>query len=378
MNNKKRKILFLEQYAKLTGGQRVLLTLVEDLKSDYDICVLIPEEGIFSENLKRLKIKYTTFPIGYYSLGRKTFLDILSYSLRLPYLVYKLKRLIRSESVDLVYANAARTFIWSTIACHITKTPLIWHVHSIFDKGIVRALCIFFAKRGIVKKIIVVSKAVKKPLKGLVEKIEILYNAIDTTVYFPPNKANAEPLIAMVGALMEWKGIDDFIRAAKTVSSKYPGAKFTIVGDVLYDKEGQKYKEQLRKLVDKLNLNNNLLFTGYREDIAQIMREVDIFILASRRPDPCPTSLLQAMASGAAVIATNFGGPAEIIDDGKDGLLYTAGDHNVLAEKILFLLDNPQARIDISRKACQKIRDDFNQVFYLRKVRTVIEAGLEI
>ncbi len=378
-----KKVLFLEQYAKLTGGQKVLLSLINGLKSYYDFCVVVPGKGELTKELEHLKIEYIIFPIGYYALGRKTLFDIVNYLVRLPYLTQKLKRLIRERNIDLVYANGARTFVWGTIACSLTKTPMVWHIHSIFAKGLTKKLCIFFGKSQIVKKIIVVSQAVKNPLIALTKKTETIYNAVDTKVYFPEKekslslrrelKIGDDILIATVGFLMEWKGVEDLIRAAKTVTSNYPQSKFVIVGDVLYDKKGLRYKQYLINLVNKLDLNNNILFIGHRKDIPEIMRNLDIFVLTSKKPDPCPTSLIQAMASGVAVIATNFGGPAEIINDGEDGLLYTPGNHKKLAEKILLLLDKPEIRENISRRAYQKIKQNFNQIDYLKKIKKIID-----
>lgn len=386
MPNKIKKILFLEQYAKLSGGQRVLLSLIKGLKDCYHLCVVVPGRGDLTAELERLNIEYTIFPMGYYALGKKTLFDMLTYTMRIPYLTHKLKSLIKAKNIDLVYANGARSFVWGTIACHLTKTAMIWHLHSIFAKGLIRRLCIFFGKARIVKKIIAVSGAVKSPLPGLSEKTEIIYNAVDTGAYFPKDeksgllrkqlKIGDNPLIAMVGFLMPWKGIGDLIRAAKIVNSRYPQAKFAIVGDVLYDKTGQRYKQHLTRLVNELDLNSNVLFSGFRDDVPEIMRQLDIFVLASKKPDPCPTSLIQAMASGAAAIATAFGGPAEIISDSEDGLLYAPGDYQALAEKILFLLDNPQARKNISDNAAQKIKQNFNQSDYLTKVKEIIEASL--
>jgi glycosyltransferase involved in cell wall biosynthesis len=377
MPNKRKKILFLEQYVKLSGGQQVLLSLIKGLKEHYEIHVVLPEKGELTEELGHLKIGYTVFPMGYYTLGRKTVSDILRYLLRLPYLIQNLKKLIREKDTDLVYANGARTFVWGTIACNLTKTPIIWHVHSIFSKGLSRKLCIYFGKNPSVKKIIAVSRAVKEPLIRLAKKTEVIYNAVDTRIYFPgKEKSRTDPLIGMVGFIMEWKGIDDLIRAAKIILSNHPMAKFIIVGDVLYDKKDRSYKKYLMKLVDNLKLNNSVIFTGYRKDIPEVMRALDIFILASRKPDPCPTSLIQAMASGTAVIATDFGGPAEIIKDSEDGLLYPPGNHTELAKKILFLLDNPVTRNAMASKASQKIKEAFNETGYLNRIKEIIRSSI--
>ncbi|MBU1044917.1 MAG: glycosyltransferase [Candidatus Omnitrophica bacterium] len=382
-----KKILFLEQYTKISGGQKVLLSILDGLKSDYRFCVTVPERGELTEELDKRNIAHQQLAVGYYSLGKKTLLDVLLYLIRLPYLVLRLSRIIKQEKPDLVYANAARTFVCAAIACSLAKVPLVWHVHSIFDKGISRKLCNYFGKNKIVKKIIVVSQAAKAPLADLADKIEVIYNAIDEKIYYPGEKQGPirqslnlgnNLVAAMVSLLVEWKCIDDFIRAAGIISADYPQVKFLIVGDVLYDQAGKKYKQDLLDLVKQLKLENKVIFTGFRNDVAAIMRELDIFVLASKQPDPCPTSLLQAMGSGMAVIATDFGGPAEIIQDQQDGLLYPAQDYKILAAKIKSLITDEKKRKQLSKNAADKINQDFNYKNYMLKIKQIIENQIKI
>jgi glycosyltransferase involved in cell wall biosynthesis len=380
-----KKILFLEQYSKISGGQKVLLSMIDGLCADFCICVTVPEKGELTKELENRHIAYRRLPVGYYSLGKKTILDIILYLIRMPYLIIKLWLIIKQEKPDLVYANAARTFVCATIACRLCNVPLIWHVHSIFEKGISRKLCNYFGKNKTVKKIIAVSQAAKAPLEALTDKIEVIYNAIDEKVYYPGVKTGIfrkslgldENIVAgMVSLLVEWKCIDDFIRAAGIISREYPKVKFLIVGDVLYDSAGRKYKQYLIDLVKELGLGNKLIFTGFRSDVPIIMRELDIYVLASKQPDPCPTSLLQAMASGVAVIATDFGGPAEIIQNQKDGLLYSANDYKTLALHMKILIKDDQKRGQLSDNAANKIKQDFNYKNYMLKVKKIIEQEI--
>ncbi|MCG2712072.1 MAG: glycosyltransferase family 4 protein [Candidatus Omnitrophica bacterium] len=380
-----KKILFLEQYAKISGGQKVLLSLIDGMKDDFDFCVVIPSPGALTGELEKRNIAYKYLPVGYYSLGKKNTWDVINYILRLPYLILKLCLIIDEEKPDLIYANAARTFVFATIASAIKKVPLIWHVHSIFDKGVSRKLCNYFGNHPIVKKIVVVSDAARLPLAALWSKTQNLHNCVDEQVYHPGLRLGPirkslaitdNIVLSMVGLLVEWKCVDDFIRAAQIVTESFPKARFLIVGDVLYDKKGESYKQYLMDMVQELGLERNVIFTGFRNDVPDIMREIDIFVIASKQPDPCPTSLLQAMASGPAVIATNFGGPAEIIKEGIDGLLYTACDYHELAEKMLQLIENRDECLKLAANAQQKIKERFNYYEYLNKIKSIIEGVL--
>jgi glycosyltransferase involved in cell wall biosynthesis len=380
-NSDMKKILFLEQYSKLSGGQRVLLSIIDGLKDDYQAQVTVPEQGELTKELDKRDIKYHILPVGYYSLGKKTVKDVFLYLLRMPALIRKLKKIIEQERPDLVYANGARTFVFSAIACSETKTPLIWHVHSIFE-GISRRLCNIFGKCNSVKRILAVSQAAAEPIAKLSSKTKIMYNAIDQQVFYPGDKNGLirkslglgnEVTAAMVSLLVEWKCIDDFIKAAAIVSKGHPEVKFLIVGDVLYDEKGKQYKQYLLDLVDQLKLKDKVIFTGFRNDVPDIMRELDVFVLASKQPDPCPTALLQAMSSGTAVIATDFGGPAEIIADEKDGLLYKALDVKALADKIKSLVEDENMRKIISKNAAEKIVRDYSYTKYMQSLKQVIE-----
>jgi len=381
----RKKILFLEQYSKISGGQKVLLSLLNGLKDYYDFHVVVPEKGDITKKFEDLKIEYITFPIGYYSIGKKTLFDIANYLVRLPYLIYRLIMLIKDKNIDLVYANGARTFVWGTIACTLTNTPMLWHLHSIFEKLLVRNICFFFGRFKIVKKIIAVSDCTRKPLSVLGDKIQTIYNGIDTEIFYPGKKDNGlrnkfggddEFLVAVVGLVIEWKNQEDLIRAAEIITNKNnKKVKFLIVGDPLYqDDKGQTYKKKLQTLVNRLQLGDKFIFTGFRDNIAAIMRSLDVLVITSKDPDPCPLTLLEAMGTGLAVIATNFGGPAEIINDGRDGLLYTARDYKGLADKILYLLENDEVRAKISQRAYSKIKKDFAQTDYIKKIKTIVDT----
>jgi len=374
-------ILFLEQYANISGGQRVLLSLLDGLRPEFRCSVVVPGRGPLTDELARRGIGYHVVPVGYYSLGEKGVGDIARYLARLPYLILKLRMILRQVKPDVVYANAGRTFPWATIACSAMEIPLVWHVHSIFDKGLTRFLCLYFGRSPWVKKIIAVSSAAQEPLADLADKTEIIYNAVDTAVYHPGSRqgpVRAElalgkgPVIAMVGLLVAWKGVDDYLRAMARVRQRFPQAQGIIVGDVLHEHSGRAYKQYLQRLVQELGLEKEIIFTGFRNDVPDILREIDVLVLASKQPDPCPTVVLQAMACGAAVIATDFGGPAEIIADGEDGLLYPAGDIDVLTRRIEFLLERPGERDRIGAAAARKMRESFPLDEYVQKIHAVI------
>lgn len=381
--DKKKKILILEQYARVSGGQRVILSIIECLSDTYEFHVVVPESGELTGELNRLGIAYTVFPVGYYGIGKKSFFDIVRYAFKSPILARKLTRLISALKPDMVYANGARTFVWGTIACSLTQTPMVWHIHSIFARGITRRLCLMFGRMRAVKKIIAVSDAAARPLGPLKGKMSIMRNAVNCSLFFPQDSpsgalrgsltAHNTIVIGMVGLLIEWKGVDIFLKAAALVRQQRPDVHFVVVGDVLCRADAG-YRVRLEKLAARLGLRDAVTFTGQRRDIPQVMRDLDIFVLASKKPDPCPTSLLQAMACGAAVVAPDSGGAVEIIDHGSTGLLFREGSVDGLAQAILSLIGDPKKRTAIQQAAAAAVRERYGQDEYMRAIDTLIRA----
>jgi glycosyltransferase involved in cell wall biosynthesis len=378
-------IVALEQFANVSGGQRVLLSIIEGLKSTYDFHVVVPQTGRLTAELERSGASYEIFPLGYYGIGKKSPEDMLLYFMRMPLLIMRLRRLIREKKPRLVYANAARTFVWAAIACSLTRAPLVWHVHSIFQSGLERGLLLFFGRFASVRRVVAVSEAAARPLRALGDKLIVLRNAVDTTLYAPAAARSGvlrnaygldgKTLIGMVGLVIEWKGIDDFLRSAELVHKKNPDTRFMIIGGIL-DATHDSYREYLDKLVDSLGLGSCVTFTGHRDDVPHVLQDLDVYVLASKKPDPCPTALLQAMACGLAVVAPDAGGPREIVQSGSTGMLYPAGDTDALADAILSLAGNPQKRRLLGSAAASLIREKYPSELYIASMQRILRQAV--
>ena len=158
-----------------------------------------------------------------------------------------------------------------------------------------------------------------------------------------------QPFIGMVGNIKEWKGQEIVVKAAGILKKIYPDIKCLLVGDCSNLKGDLRYMEGLRNRVKKEEVSKNVIFTGYRRDTLDIMSALDIVLHASIEPEPFGRVVLEAMVLGKPVIATNFGGPAEIIQDGDSGLLVPPGNAYILAEATHCLLENPRERARIAK-----------------------------
>src|SRR4029079_6539900 len=147
----------------------------------------------------------------------------------------------------------------------------------------------------------------------------------------------APPLVAVVCRLNRKKGIEYFLQAAAIVRGRFPEARFLIVGSSCFDPN---YQPELERLTRQLNLSDKVIFTGERNDIPALLNEIDLSVLPSLS-EGLSNSLLEAMAAGVPVIATNVGGNPEVVQDGRSGLLVPSRDANALAQAMIRILESP-------------------------------------
>jgi glycosyltransferase involved in cell wall biosynthesis len=161
-----------------------------------------------------------------------------------------------------------------------------------------------------------------------------------------------ELLVAMIGRLEPVKGCEYFIRAAGIVAQALPQAKFIIVG------EGS-LRTWLQEQAGSLGLQERCIFTGWREDIPEIMSCVDVLVLPSLN-EAVGIVLLEAQASGIPVVASKVGGVEEVIRDKQTGLLVGPADEHALAQAIQYLLSREDERRAMGEAGRKWVQDKFN------------------
>jgi len=379
-----KKILFLEQFSKISGGQVVLLQILKELdKNKYKPYVVIPSRGPLANELETLGIKYFVLPIGVYSSGNKSFWDIIKYFVLSLIMIIRVFNIIAKEKIDLVYANAPRTYVWGTISAWLARKPIIWHLHSIISRWELSATVVV-VRVFKVNRIIAISKAVAQPYTKQGILVNVIYNGVDCDL-FKAKLANPSivkkelgiqaeaKIVAYIGQLAKWKGVADFIKAAKNVSLKQSEVIFLLIGDVVFGgQREQDYKRYLIDLTAKLEINQKVHFLGNRTDVPRILSAIDILVVPSIEPEPLSLALLEGMASAKAVVVAAHGGPVEIIDDGVNGRLYPPREVEALAACLEELLGNDDLRLKIGRNALQKVENELSLENFLQQINRVI------
>jgi len=296
----------------------------------------------------------------------------------------KLFKLIKSARIDLIHSNAGATNIttYSMLVARMMRLPFIWHVRVIDSAGLVDRILM-----PLTTKVIVISDAVGKRFnwfKRKSDKVITVYNGVDLeefNVGVKGNKIREEfaldpgiSLVGIVGRLDPWKGHEYFLEAAAQVMKEIPEAKFLIVGEDIDQNKKQEIK--LRNLAEKLRLTNNIIFTGQRNDIPEIMSSLDIFVLSSLK-EHFGRVIIEAMGCGKPVIATNAGGVPEIVKDGYTGILVPPGNSDVLARAIIDL-SKDKKKVELmgerGRKTAEKL---FSIEANVKKIEQVYESLLK-
>jgi glycosyltransferase involved in cell wall biosynthesis len=181
------------------------------------------------------------------------------------------------------------------------------------------------------------------------------------------------PLIAVVGRLVRTKGLEYFLDAAASLTSRFPSARFLIVGEANVEPP---YRRELEERARNLNLSGRVIFTGQRNDVPQIMREIDISVLPSLT-ESFSNSLLESMANGLPVVATKAGGNPEVVSDGEDGLLVPAADSAALARAITKLLESPDLAKRLGDAAREKVTRQYSIDCLLSRTEDLYVSLLE-
>jgi glycosyltransferase involved in cell wall biosynthesis len=150
--------------------------------------------------------------------------------------------------------------------------------------------------------------------------------------------------VGLLATLARWKGHEVFLRALSQIPADVPVRGY-IIGGALYQTDGSQYSlTELKTLAKQLGVADRVGFTGFVDQPAATMRSLDIVVHASTQPEPFGLVIVEAMACARAVIVSDAGGAAELIEAGTNALVHTPGDVKQLADRIKQLATNPELR----------------------------------
>ena len=166
------------------------------------------------------------------------------------------------------------------------------------------------------------------------------------------------PIVVMIGNLRPWKGQETLVRAMARVRAVHPSARCLFVGAT--SPVDRDYETHLRSLVDELQLQDHVVFTGYQQNVADFLMLADVVVHASIEPEPFGRVILEAMACRKPVVASRAGAIPEIIDEGRTGLTFLPGDVEGLAEAIVQVTVDPDRSSRLGANGYQRLVQHFH------------------
>lgn len=189
-----------------------------------------------------------------------------------------------------------------------------------------------------------------------------IHNAIECSSPATPNVstylksqlglADDVQLVGAIGRAVPVKGFDTFLRLAAQVQRLRNNVRFVLVGD-------GPCLESLRALAQERGSSDSLYFLGFRDDVTEILRSLDLMVMTSLH-EGIPMILLEAMAEQRAVLAYSVGGIPEVIETDKSGILVDGGNESVLLETCLRLLESRDLRVRLGIAARQRVEREFS------------------
>jgi len=268
--------------------------------------------------------------------------------------------LVRRERVDLVHAHLLGPSVYAGMAGLLTGVPIVATFHGHVDVSAGERL--LRLKTAILNRacsrITFVSEALRveflRRTALRAQRTAVVVNGIDDPADAVPEPhlrgvLGAQPgqfLVGAVGHIRPPKAYDVFLRAAALLLERSPSYRFVIVGQV----ERKDVYDDLVGLRDSLGLRDRVLFAGRRDDVPQVLRAFDAYVVSSTS-EGFSLSTVQAMRAGIPVVATRCGGPETILEDGTTGILVACSDPHALADGVDRLRRDPALRARLANAA---------------------------
>ncbi len=344
----KKKILYLDTPLEPPGGGQIsLFYILKSLKDKFEIKVFLSYECEFLRWLKDEKIDVEVVP--------------------LKNLFFKIKNC----KPDIIHCNSATTrySFLGVLTAKLLNIPFIWYNRTLNTAGLKEKL---IAKLS--TKIVIISDAVAEKFKSFKNKVLKIYNAVDTEIFKPidvsklKKELNIEEnkkVVGIISRLDWWKGHKLFLEAAKEISKVKNDILFIIAG------EGPE-KENIKKLIKDFGLTSKVIFLGFRKDIQNVINLCDIVVNPSIEPEPFGRTIIETMACGKVVVATNIGGTKEIIDNSIDGFLVEPNSKK-MSDLIVKLLTDISLYKKVSFNAIKKVKEKFSLERQIQEIENLYE-----
>jgi glycosyltransferase involved in cell wall biosynthesis len=356
-------VLVISNHGDIVGGGEIsLLTLLKGLdRSRWAPIVVVPAEGTVAAAARALGLPVQIVPLP----------PIRHPSLACFRSIAMLRRVIRGCGACLVHANGSRAMFYAGLAGRLLRTPVIWHIRILEPDRPLDWLLVRLATRSIA-----ISEAVRRrlaPWPAALERCVVVPNGLDLDGFVPSAPPAAvrsglslgpgDRAIGTVGRLVPFKGHRHLLDAFARLRHRYPELHVLVVGD------GPE-RGPLEEQASRLGVAKAVRFTGHREDVADLLTVMEVFVLPSLA-EHFGRVILEAMAVERPVVATSAGGVPEIVVDNVTGLLVPPADPEALANATATLLaDSTRARL-MGKEGRRRVEEHYSLPLHAERIEAV-------
>lgn len=350
-----RVLLFTDSFAR-GGTERQFVRLARGLdRSRYDLFIgCLHRSGPFLSEVESLGVSIVEFPINSF------------YNFQAARLFVRLVRFLHREQIQILHAFDFYTSVFAVPAARLAGVPVVLasrrellNLRSPWQRRAIRVAC------RLATRVIVNSSAAGRDLAGLESgsgrRIDVLPNCINLQEFEPKlssqevrRELGLSPeslVIGALGNLRPEKDLETFLLAARDILNAIPSAEFLVIGD-------GPARNKLKRLADDLHLSESVHFLKERSDVPDLLATLDILVMSSYT-ESFPNAILEAMARGKPVVATNVGGIPELVEEAQTGFLVPARDPKAIAERVLYLCRDPARRLQMGRAARARVKSNF-------------------
>jgi glycosyltransferase involved in cell wall biosynthesis len=392
-----RRVLFVDHTAKLGGGEIALINLVTHLGPATHPIVVLFSDGPLVARMLEAGIETHVLPLNQSvvnsrkdSLGMGSLLRVRDV-IRIFLFILELRRFIRRHEIDLVHTNSLKADVIGGIAGRFACVPVIWHLRDRIANDylpptvghVFRWLARVVPQRVIANSLATLGTLRLKSYRNahavpsglaIAPRFHVVHDGMQRSnlVAEVIQDTNSTLTVGLIGRITRWKGQHIFLEAASIVRRQFPHVRFQIIGAPLFDETD--YEDELRQLATLHKLDDVVEFTGHRDDVPSLIAQMDLLVHASTTGEPFGQVIIEGMAAGKPVVATNGGGVPEIVIHGVTGLLVPMGDAAAMAQAIIRFLGNPAFRASAGRLGRQRVHDYFTIDRTADKVQSVYDG----
>lgn len=381
---KKIKIIHIQLFPLMSGVQKVSFDELSNLDSNlFERIVICKSEGEFTRRLQEIGVRVYLVP----ELRR----EISPVNDFFAFL--HLRAFLTKELPDIVHTHSSKTGFLGRLAARAANVRSVVHtVHGYSFASQTNPILRFifmcmeriaaFACDKIVVLNLVDANISTKILRISNNKLIMIPNGVDANVYSPPTAElrrrlrmnifgisdNSHCIIGMVGRLSVQKNPHCFLRAALALAEQYPNTSFVLIGD-------GELRSEMEYVISGSAHSDRVSIIGWREDIADVLRALDVMVLPSRW-EGMPLAILESMAVGVPVIASDIPGNNNLVCDGVNGRLFPSNDAVALAQSIEEFINDPQMRWRYSEEARAKVLVHYSLINRMQEILTIYKTCL--